>query len=294
MRGELLAAAAAGPRHRGAGVSPRFVSVFMAALLAAGCSAGEPVEQFPGRMIASYDDATTPEAIRGRAMMQNSKLLEGLAADVNDSLKLPRDIALIGQQCGQANAGWNKTENRIRICYELADLNLRLFDKDPNDGEALGELSQPAAYAAAVDALYAVFFHELGHAVISLYDLPFTGREEDVADQLSAFVVLEADDFLTDFPDAARVMEAYAAMFDKWAALRGTADASDFAEAHSLNESRMFNLRCWIYGSDPAAHAHMIADGSLPEARAAGCPEEYQQLRKAWSTLLAPYIVRPN
>jgi hypothetical protein len=38
----------------------------------------------------------------------------------------------------------------------------------------------------------------------------------------------------------------------------------------------------------------MIADGSLPEARAAGFPEEYQQLRKAWSTLLAPYIVRPN
>lgn len=271
-------------------MSSRCVSVFMAALLAAGCSAGEPAEQFPGRMIASYDDATTPEAIRGRELMQNSKLLEGLAADVNDSLKLPRDVALIGQQCGQANAGWNKTENRIRICYELADLNLRLFDKDPNDGEALGELSQPAAYAAAVDALYAVFFHELGHAVISLYDLPFTGREEDVADQLSAFVVLEADEFLKDFPDAAQVMEAYAAMFDKWAALRGTADASDFAEAHSLNEARMFNLRCWIYGSDPAAHADMIADGRLPEARAAGCPEEYQQLRKAWMKLLAPYL----
>ena len=294
MRGELLTAATTGPRHRVAGVISNCVLVLTAALLAAGCSAGEPAEQFPGRMIASYDDATTPEAIRGRAMMQNSKLLEGLAADVNDSLKLPRDVALIGQQCGTANAGWNKTENRIRICYELADLNLRLFDKDPNDGEALGELSQPAAYAAAVDALYAVFFHELGHAVISLYDLPFTGREEDVADQLSAFVALETDNFLTDFSDAARVMEAYAAMFDKWAALRGTADAADFAEAHSLNESRVFNLRCWIYGSDPAAHADMIADGSLPEARAAGCPEEYQQLRKAWSTLLGPYIVRPN
>jgi len=31
---------------------------------------------------------------------------------------------------------------------------------------------------------------------------------------------------------------------------------------------------CWIHGSNPAAHADMIADGSLPESRAASCLEE--------------------
>jgi len=52
----------------------------------------------------------------------------------------------------------------------------------------------------------------------------------------------------------------------------------------------MYNLTCWIYGSDPAANAGMITDDSLPANRAAGCPQEYQQLSKAWSTLLAPYL----
>ena len=262
----------------------------VAALLAAGCGGGGDGGTDSGTMTASYGHASTPEAIRGRALMQKEKLLEGLAADVNDALKLPRDVELVGEQCGQENATWNSAKNRIKICYELVDLNLRLFDRNPADGEVLGELSQPEAYAAVVDATEATFYHELGHAVISLYDLPVTGQEEDVADQLAAFVILQSDQFLRDFPNPARVAGAYAEMFRLWAAKRGAADQSDFAAEHSLNESRMYNLKCWIYGSDPVANAGMLTDGSLPANRAGSCPQEYQQLSKAWSTLLAPHL----
>jgi hypothetical protein len=38
------------------------------------------------------------------------------------------------------------------------------------------------------------------------------------------------------------------------------------------------------------ANAGMITDGGLPANRAGGCPQEYQQLSKAWSTLLAPHL----
>ena len=260
------------------------------ALLVAGCSGGSDSTTDSGQMTVSYGDATTPEAVRGRTLMQNEKLLEGIAADVNASLKLPRDVELAGEQCGQANATWNSARNRIKICYELVDLNLRLFDRNPADGEVLGELSQPEASVAVTDATLATIYHELGHAVIALYDLPVTGREEDVADQLAAFVILRADDFLRDFPNPARVAGEYAEMFELWAAKRGVAGNSDFVDEHSLNETRMYNFKCWIYGSDPAANAGMITDGSLPADRAAGCPLEYQQLSKAWSTLLAPYL----
>jgi hypothetical protein len=34
----------------------------------------------------------------------------------------------------------------------------------------------------------------------------------------------------------------------------------------------------------------MITDGRLPADRAAGCQEEFQQLSRAWSKLLAPYL----
>ena len=279
-----MAAATEGWLHR------RVAVLLVAALLAAGCSGGSDSATDSGQMTVRYGDATTPEAVRGRTLMRNEKLLEGLAADVNASLKLPRDVELVGEQCGQANATWNSANNRIKICYELVDLNLRLFDRNPADGEALGELSQSEAVVAVTDATEATFFHELGHAVISLYDLPVTGREEDVADQLAAFVILRADHFLRDFPNPARVAGEYAEMFNLWAAKRGVADQTDFAAEHSLNETRMYNLKCWIYGSDPVANSGMITGGGLPANRAGGCPQEYQQLSKAWSTLLAPHL----
>ena len=279
-----MAAATAVRLHR------RVAALLVAALLAAGCSGGSDSATDSGQMTVRYGDATTPEAVRGRTLMRNEKLLEGLAADVNASLKLPRDVELAGEQCGQANATWNSAKNRIKICYELVDLNLRLFDRNPADGEVLGELSQPEAVVAVTDATIATVYHELGHAVIALYDLPVTGREEDVADQLAAFVILRADHFLRDFPNPARVAGEYAEMFNLWAAKRGVADQTDFAAEHSLNETRMYNLKCWIYGSDPVANAGMITGGGLPANRAGGCPQEYQQLSRAWSTLLAPYL----
>jgi len=252
----------------------------MAALLVVGCGKAVQVDPYPGRMIATHGDATTPDAIRGRELLKNSHVLEELAGDVNASLKLPDNVALVGEQCGQVNATWNSTDRRIKICYELVDLSLRIFGAD----------DQPNSVEEATNSTIGVFFHELAHALISIYDLPFTGREEDVADQLAAFVILEPDGVLKNFPNPARVAEDYALMFKLWAEQRGSVGLSDFAATHSVNETRMYNLKCWIYGSDPAAHADMIADGILPEDRAAGCEEEYTQLSRAWSKLLAPYL----
>ena len=39
------------------------------------------------------------------------------------------------------------------------------------------------------DNLIAVFYHEFGHAVINLWDLPVFGREEDAADALSITMI---------------------------------------------------------------------------------------------------------
>jgi hypothetical protein len=260
--------------------------VLTTALLIAGCSSAAHVdpntEIVPdsGRMVVTYGDATTPEATSGRALMTSTRMLEELAADVNNSLKLPNDIALVGEQCGRVNASWNPAERRIKICYELVDLSLRLF----------GDNDSPDSVVEARNSTIGTFFHELSHALISVYDLPFTGREEDVADQLAAFAILEPNAVLKDFPDPARVAEDYALMFRLWAQQRGDVGESDFAAAHSINEARTYNLRCWTYGSDPAAHASMVTEGKLPADRAAGCREEYQQLSRAWSRLLEPYL----
>ena len=51
-------------------------------------------------MIVTYEDADTPEAINGRKIQQENRMLEDLADDINQTLVLPNDIALRGAQCG--------------------------------------------------------------------------------------------------------------------------------------------------------------------------------------------------
>lgn len=65
-------------------------------------------------------------------------------------------------------------------------------------------------------------------------------------------------------------------------------DDSTYADEHSLDKQRFFNLVCWVYGSNPEKHEDLVGDDFLPEARAQRCPGEYQQIDRSWSRLLQP------
>ena len=233
-----------------------------------------------GEMVVVYEDATSPEANNGRALLQNYALLEALAEDVNDALKLPYDIPLIAAECGEANAYWDPQEQSMTICYEDVDLSQQIFieagDDEP-DGSAL-------------NAEIATFYHELGHMAIDVYDLPVTGREEDVADQLAAFVLLQPGEDGVPDEESIQAVKDFARTFGAYGQRRGEVGLEDFADVHSLSETRMFNLQCWIYGSDPETNTDLVATGELPEDRADGCEEEWAKLVYGWATLLEPYV----
>ena len=231
-------------------------------------------------MIVTYEDATTPDAAAGRALLQDNTVLDDLAADINESLYLPHDITLHGAQCDEPNAFWDAGADSITLCYEDADSAKKVF-------AALGD---PDPTAAAVNSEYATFYHEVGHMAISIYDLPITGREEDVADQLAAFVLLQPGDDGKPDPESVKAVKDFASTFEASGAEREQLGAADFADVHSLDETRMFNLQCWIYGADPEAGADLVTSGQLPEGRADGCADEWNQLDNAWSTLLDPHL----
>src|ERR1700730_5390280 len=66
-------------------------------------SRAQPPPSPSGRVKVRYEDAHTPDAQRGRALMQNAKLLEGLAQHVEDTLVLPSDMVAVGKQCDAVN-----------------------------------------------------------------------------------------------------------------------------------------------------------------------------------------------
>jgi hypothetical protein len=63
-------------------------------------------------MTVVYEDAKTPDAIRGRKFMEDENLLNQFADDINAPLKLPFDIDRFSRQ-GNSGRAWTM---KLRMC----------------------------------------------------------------------------------------------------------------------------------------------------------------------------------
>ena len=203
------------------------------------------------------------------------KALQVLATELNKVFILPQDVYLIEASCGEANAYYDPDAKQITMCSELVKDYEAVFSKEFKDKEQAAE--------AVEGATMLIFYHELGHALIDIYDLPVTGKEEDAVDQLSALIMADGS------PEGAAAVYNGALSF-ALAASDGDLDESAFADEHSLNQQRFYNLVCLLYGQDPKAHKDLVTDEILPKQRAQQCPAEFQRAEKAWGTLLSQHM----
>lgn len=226
----------------------------------------------PGRFVVEAPRVESAEWRDEAREMQDSGTLQTLAEALNEIFVLPRDIGLLYAECGEANAYYDPEAHEILMCLELMESMSETlegqFESEDDTADALA-----GAYIAVV-------LHEAGHALVHVLEIPVTGREEDAVDQLSAWMLIEAD-------DSGSVLGAAASYYteDDEAA----AD-DDYADEHSLDKQRYFNLVCWAYGSDPENSQYLIEDWELPEARAERCADEYAQLDRSWSRLLDAHL----
>ncbi|MFF3836778.1 DUF4344 domain-containing metallopeptidase [Streptomyces sp. NPDC001930] len=247
-----------------------------------------PAAPGPGLLVVDYQPAGTTADQAEQEFLQENEVLESAAAHINSLIGLPRDVPLTALSCGgDVNAYWDPESQGILFCYELVGAYRGLFEKLNTTG------TQAQQDRATEDDLIGVsnstVFHELGHALIDIYELPSTGREEDAADQL-ATLLLAGDPLRQQY--AVSDIEA-------WGALAVAAENGDItgqlADEHALDAQRYYNAICWLYGSDPAAYQGVVQteanpEGVLPEARAVRCPDEYKKIYNAWGTLLQPYL----
>lgn len=223
-----------------------------------------------GRFVVQPAIVETAQGRREAREMEELGLLQDIADALNTVVTLPRDVGLRYAECGEANAYYDPEERHILMCIELLeDIAATVKDQFESEDEAA---------EAAAGAWLAVALHEAGHALVDVLELPVTGREEDAVDQLAAWILIQAD-------DVDSVLGAAASYYTE-----DEADDSDFADEHSLNRQRYFNLVCWAYGSDPDNSQELIDTWELPPARAEGCQAEYTQLDRSWSRLLREHL----
>ncbi|HVG43272.1 MAG TPA: DUF4344 domain-containing metallopeptidase [Longimicrobium sp.] len=201
---------------------------------------------------------------------RRARFLEDVADWMNGWIRLPTDVTLTFAECGESNSYYRPEDRTVVVCFELVDELDALFERDHDRDQAVD------------DALLFTTLHEVGHALVSVLDLPVTGREEDAVDQLAALILVDG----SDEGDVAAVNGVRGLPDDE------QLDDLTFADEHALNGQRFYNVLCLVYGQNPAAHPEWTRDGTLPEERAERCPEEYGQTRAAWQKLLLPYLIQ--
>ena len=257
-----------------------------------------------GAMRISYEP--NPNSNRESAAAQwlhDTMLLEDKAVWVNETFLLPRDVKLTAMACGKANATYRQDE--ITICYELVDhlhdMWLEL-DGDPTYTDTF-----------VLYNMYEIFLHNLGHAILDVYDVPFTGKEETVADQFAALVMSKTPNDADGYAFGHDMLYSVG-MYHLYSSHAGN-DAEHWT-AHDLDMQRFYDISCYLYGTDPIQnHSIMhdtlntlyikdlvldnaityntgfIKEGKVSEEWVRSCEAEYKQIEHAFDYMLAEHTI---
>ncbi len=261
----------------------RLLAAFAAmALLVCGLPvAAEPVKYQRDRFRTEYVKPDDPAHAELYAALKQARVLEKFRAFLS-FIRLPRTLTLRLSGCeGEDNAWYDPDERSITVCYEYLARVRRIAPGAPTPGGVTPE-------NAFNGPLLEVFLHETAHALFDQLRLPILGREEDAADQLAALILLHLD------KRAARDTVAGVAWMYAHDARQAKVGEQAFANVHSLDAQRFYNLLCLAYGAEPELFADVVSKQYLPADRAEGCRDEYRQVAYAVRTLMRPYIDLPQ
>ena len=192
--------------------------------------------------------------------------------------RLPRTLRISLTGCdGEADAFYEDAD--ITICYEYVAELVKNMPQETTPGGV-------APIDTIIGPMFEVSLHEFAHALFDMLELPVFGREEDAADQVAAYILLQFGESV-----ARRTISgtAYAYRFEE---TRSGGDCSPerFANAHETPGQRAYNQMCLAYGSDKKLFADYVSRGYLPKERAEFCDEEYLQIKDAFKILFHPHL----
>ena len=251
--------------------------ILITALAMTACTEEEalPAEK-TNQVIVNYVVPTKPAHQQIYELFKERQSLEQLQEFLSPfRLRWPLYISLT--ECdGEADASYG--DGTIKICYEYIE---ELRQNMPAETTPAGVEPIDTAAGPFMDTV----LHEFAHALFDYIDPPILGREEDAADQISAYIYLKMG------KDEARRLimgTVYAYMLE----VQDTDPPSmaEYADEHSTSEQRAFNLLCIAYGADPELFEDIVKFWGLPEERIEICEEEYEHIAYAYQILIGPHV----
>jgi len=127
-----------------------------------------------------------------------------------------------------------------------------------------------------------VLYHEVAHLLFHQLDLPILGREEDAADNMATWTLLNKRTKETDraLADAAQGWILSGIAYDSGG------DESDYAAGHSLDKQRAYSIVCLMVGMDETAFRPIANEYRIDRDRQDSCYWDYDTVDRSFKGLL--------
>jgi hypothetical protein len=199
--------------------------------------------------------------------------------------RLPRAVTVRLAGCNGSVDAWY-LNRKVTVCYEYLRVVMRRIEANRLPPWVTAEQALAGAFVDAV-------FHEFAHGLIELRQLPVLGREEDAADQLSAYTMLSLGGAQAD-----GLIKGTAHVYLSWMEFFATRSQSALATGarpseashHPTAAQRLYNLVCLAYGARPEMFETLATAVDLPASRKEDCETEHTQIEHAWRTLVGPLV----
>jgi hypothetical protein len=202
-----------------------------------------------------------------RELLMDDQALYDLMQDVNEDVKLPKDILVIFGP-GTPEASYDTAKDVVYLSYSFVDMTINLFRRNGsfNDDDYWGEVN--SKILPVVDE---TILHEIGHALIDVHQIPLEewDNEEELADQLAFYII-------HDFYDSSDDLMAVALHYRYRA---NESEPSEYDSEHPADIERHDNYLCWIYGSDRKKFSGF--EGQLGELTEE-CEDRYHTVMQLW------------
>ena len=221
----------------------------------------------------AYVEPRDPAFAPIRERLMKRRVLEQLQQFLSP-LRLPRKLLVKVDQCNATSARY-QPGGPVTICYEYIAQIDKIAPRETPPGSLPRETMIVGAFVQSV-------LKEVALAVFDVLEVPIWGREDDAADKLAGFIMVQFGKEV-----ALKVLIGAAWFFE---ASDRTWTGADFASVQSPEAQRFYNYLCIAFGSDQNTFKFLLDNNVLPVQRAQRCAGEFFQLRAAFLKTIMPHV----
>lgn len=227
-----------------------------------------------GEVQLKYSLPSDSREREAKEWLLESRVLDEGVELINSEIDIEEDLLILAGEGDFVH--YDPQTLEIKIPYDFVAEVRERFAGEYEDGWEL--------YAG--DALEHTIYHELGHALVDILNIPVLGKEEDAVDDFGIIMLI-----LTRSDGDERAVSAAEFFFMEGEEIEEFTP-EDLMDEHSLDDQRGYKSLCMVYGSDPEKYEDIATDLEMDEDRRLMCQEVFERQTFNWLTLLSPHLKR--